>query len=110
MDTVRNIVVIAEVDPADQCAVEGAYRVLQRAGAHDVPDFPPACRYRFGMQLKVPWPGQRTVRWIARCRKSDDVVGYLHIDLPTIDNLSNASIELVGSSRASSSRHRTGAI
>src|SRR5439155_19370509 len=81
------------LDPDDAPAAEDAYQVLLRAGAHDVLDFPPPCRRRFEMRLRAPWPGERSAYWIAR--EGSAVVGYLQVDLPTLENLENASVEAV---------------
>ncbi|MEO3779097.1 GNAT family N-acetyltransferase [Micromonospora sp. B11E3] len=83
---------IAPIDPADQAAVDGAYRIRAAAEAADVPDFPPVCRRRFEGAIRHPMPGTEVVAALARL---DGVpAGYLRLDLPQLDNTENASLDL----------------
>jgi GNAT superfamily N-acetyltransferase len=84
---------IIPLDPAESAAVDGAYQVMAAAVAHDIPDFPEPSRFQFEAGLLVPWPGEETVRWIAR-HDDGDVVGFLAVVLPTLDNLDNAFLGL----------------
>lgn len=77
-------------DPAE---VAAAYRVKATAEANDVPDFPGPCRVSFERSLRVPWPGIESHRWVARA-SGGDVVGYMVADLPTLDNLETAYIDI----------------
>jgi GNAT superfamily N-acetyltransferase len=85
---------IIPLDAADPAAVDGAYRVQAAAVANDVPDFPEPSRYQFEGELRVPWPGHDGHHWIAR-RDDGEIVGYLSVGLPTLDNLENAFIDPV---------------
>lgn len=85
---------VTPIDADDPAEVAAAYRVKALADANDVPDFPPPCRVAFDVGLRVPWPGEETHRWVART-PGGDLVGYLQIDLPTLDNLENAHIDIV---------------
>jgi GNAT superfamily N-acetyltransferase len=90
-DTRAHPVTIVPLDPADRAAVDGAYQVQVATTANDIPDFAPPSRQRFEASLRVPWPGQEAVHWIART-DSGEVLGHLVVELPTLDNLENASI------------------
>jgi GNAT superfamily N-acetyltransferase len=83
---------IIPLDAADPAAVDGAHRVRAAAVANDVPDFPEPSRYQFEAELRVPWPGEDVSHWIAR-RDDGEIVGYLSVVLPTLDNLENAFID-----------------
>ena len=85
---------VTPLDADDPAEVAAAYRVRVKAQANDVPDFPTPCRVAFEAGLRVPWPGEETHRWVARS-SSGEVVGYVQADLPTLDNLSNAMIDIV---------------
>jgi GNAT superfamily N-acetyltransferase len=76
----------------DETAAERAYEIEAAVSAADVPDFPPACRQQFMGALRHPWPGSRSQRAIASI---DGVpAGYVKIDLPLLDNIDNASVDL----------------
>jgi GNAT superfamily N-acetyltransferase len=90
-DTRAHQLAIVSLDPADPAAVEGAYQVEVAAVANDLPDFPRPSRRRFEASLRIPWPGQESTHWIART-ETGEVVGHLSVELPTLDNLENASI------------------
>jgi GNAT superfamily N-acetyltransferase/RimJ/RimL family protein N-acetyltransferase len=77
-------------DPAD---VEASYGIERAALAHDVPDFPPPCRYRHPKHLRRDFPGRQATRALGRL---DGVpVGYLEVELTIYDNLDNADISVV---------------
>ena len=76
-------------DPAD---VEAAFAIERDALAHDVPDFPPPCRYRHGKRLRHDFPGRKALRALGRL---DGVpVGLLEVELTTYDNLDNADVTI----------------
>lgn len=77
---------------ADPEAVEQARRILVLAGSHDVPDFPTPSRDRFAKALATSWPGQETHRFVAL--DGADMVGFLSVELFTLDNLETASLHL----------------
>jgi GNAT superfamily N-acetyltransferase len=85
-------IAITALDPADASVVDGAFQVLQRARSHDIPDFPPLSRHRFEVSLRVAWPSERVIRWVARA--GADVVGHLEVNFPMLDNLDNAFVEI----------------
>ena len=81
------------LDPADAAAVDGVVpRSRRRRTAHDIP----TSRHRAatGSKRRCACRGRarRTLRWVAR--DGGDVVGYLDVDLPTLDNLDNALVEV----------------
>jgi GNAT superfamily N-acetyltransferase len=86
-------IAIAPLDPADTAAVDGVHAMMARARPHDIPEFPLPCRRVFQASLQVPWVSERTVRWIART--GWEVVGYLEISLPIMDNLDNAHVDVL---------------
>jgi GNAT superfamily N-acetyltransferase len=77
-------------DPAD---VEAAFAIERDALAHDVPDFPPPCRYRHGKRLRHDFPGRKALRALGRL--DGQPVGLLEVELTTYDNLDNAGVMLV---------------
>jgi GNAT superfamily N-acetyltransferase len=85
-------IAVKPLDPADEKAVEQAYQIVEAALAVDVPDFPPVGRQRFLAELRHPWPGNAFERALATV---DGVAaGYLTIELPQLDNLENADVDL----------------
>ncbi|WP_433344949.1 N-acetyltransferase family protein [Micromonospora sp. CA-111912] len=85
-------ITITPIDPADQSAVDAAYRIRAAADAADVPDFPPLCRRRLEAGLRHPMPGGAPV-W-ALARRDGVPAGYLALDLPQLDNTDNANVDL----------------
>lgn len=85
---------VTPLDADDPAEVAAAYRVKALAEANDVPDFPPPCRVGFEVGTRVPWPGMESHKWVAR-DPGGEVVGFLHVDLPMLDNLENAYIDIV---------------
>jgi GNAT superfamily N-acetyltransferase len=88
----RTAVSVTEFDPRDEAAFTAVLDIMNTVVEHDVPDFPRVCRHRFRAQLDVPWPGQVALRWVAR--DGAEIVGYAQADLPTLDNLENAEVEI----------------
>lgn len=83
---------VTPLDPADATAAEQAYRIADACVAADLPDFPPVSPERFFGGLRHPWPGQEDRRALAY---ADGLpVGYLEIELPYLDNLENATVEI----------------
>lgn len=87
MDTV-----VTPLDAADATAAEQAYQIVAARVAADLPDFPPVCRKRFFGALSHPWPGLEMRRALAYVDGTP--AGYLQIELPHLDNVENASVEL----------------
>jgi len=85
-------IAVTPLDPADEKAVEQAYQIVEAAIAVDVPDFPPVGRQRFLAELRHPWPGSAHERALATI---DGVAaGFVVIELPQLDNLDNAEVDL----------------
>ncbi|MEU5937716.1 GNAT family N-acetyltransferase [Micromonospora sp. NPDC047548] len=84
---------ITPLDPADQAALDAAYRIGVAAEAADLPDFPSLCRRRFEAPLRHPMPGIDT-RWVL-ARLDGAPAGWIRLHLHLLDNTENASAELV---------------
>jgi len=84
---------IRRLDAADRAAVETVLDLRNAAGAVDVPELPPLCRYEFigGLNHKTTY--QDVERYVAR--DAGTAVGYLGLVLPLRDNLDNAEVDLV---------------
>lgn len=85
-------IVVTPLDPADATAAEQAYQIVAACTATDRPDFPPACRRRFLGRLAHPWPGHD--RRPALAYAAGVPAGYLEIELPCLDNVENATVEI----------------
>jgi GNAT superfamily N-acetyltransferase len=85
-------IAVKPLDPADQEAVEQAYQIVEAALAADVPDFPPVGRQRFLAELRHPWPGNAQEGVLATI--GGVAAGYLTIELPQLDNLDNAEVDI----------------
>ncbi len=83
---------ISELRADDPAEVEASFEIERAAIAHDVPDFPPPCRFRHEMRLRQDFPGRRALRALARLGGAP--VGYLELELTVIDNLDNANVEI----------------
>jgi GNAT superfamily N-acetyltransferase len=83
---------ISALDGRDPAAVEAAYQIVRTARAHDIPDLAPPCRHRFGLQFTNAWPGYDMRYWIAH--DGPTVLGYLELDMSTMDNLESGSIDV----------------
>jgi GNAT superfamily N-acetyltransferase len=86
-------IAVTALDVTDDAAVERAYKIMSAAVAADLPDFPPVCRQRFLGGLRHPMPGNQPRQALAHLDGLP--VGYLHVDLPQLDNTDNASADLV---------------
>lgn len=86
-------IVVKPMDPADEAAVEQAYQIAEAAVAADLPDFPPVGRQRFLAELRNPWPAHKVERALATV--DGVVVGYAVIEMPQLDNLDNAEVEVI---------------
>jgi GNAT superfamily N-acetyltransferase len=84
---------ITELRADDPAEVEAAFEIERIALAHDVPDFPPPCRYRHDKHVRHDFPGRRALRSLAYL---DGVpVGYLEVELTLLDNLDNADVGVI---------------
>lgn len=85
-------IVVVPLDPADATAAEQAYQIVAACAEVDLPDFPPESRTRFFAGLNHPWPGRATHRAVAYL--AGVPAGYLELDLPCLDNVESAMLEL----------------
>jgi GNAT superfamily N-acetyltransferase len=83
---------VAEIEPADPAGVDASYEIRRATLAHDVPDFPPLCRYRHDAALRTPLPGVVASTWLVH--DGDRPVGVGEVRLPQLDNLDNALCEI----------------
>ncbi|GIJ07474.1 GNAT family N-acetyltransferase [Micromonospora andamanensis] len=86
-------VTVTPFGPADEQAIEQAYRIGAAYVAADLPDFPPFCRQRFLAMVRHPMPGNAPVNLLAHL--DGEPAGHLVLDLPQLDNTENASADLV---------------
>ncbi|GAA3274669.1 GNAT family N-acetyltransferase [Dactylosporangium vinaceum] len=83
---------IAEVRADDPAAVGAVYDLLDAALRADRPELPPMCRYQFERQFEVPPPSLKRSFHLAL--RSDEPVGAVQLDLPFLDNLDKAHVDL----------------
>jgi GNAT superfamily N-acetyltransferase len=84
---------ITGIDADDPAAVDARYHIEAAARAADHPDLPPPCRYRLAAALRHPYPGVDIEQFLAHL--DGEPVGYVIVELPTLDNLENSYVELV---------------
>ncbi|GAB3071277.1 GNAT family N-acetyltransferase [Micromonospora schwarzwaldensis] len=84
---------VTPLDAADLPTLDAAYRIAEAARAVDEPDLPPTCRRRFEALLRHPMPGVDG-RWLV-ARLDGEPVGWLRLHLHTLENVENATVELV---------------
>lgn len=78
----------------DGAASMAAYHQVAAAVLqHDLPGFPVATQRMTYLMHKHDWPGNRAERYVAW--RGGEPVGTLEISLPTLDNLTNASVEIL---------------
>jgi GNAT superfamily N-acetyltransferase len=85
-----------ELEPitlGDTGRLEARFDVLAAARAVDHPYDPPQSHVDAMAVLAHPWPGERCTHWLVR--SGGAVAGATALFLPELDNLENASIELV---------------
>ncbi|MFC7273889.1 GNAT family N-acetyltransferase [Paractinoplanes rhizophilus] len=73
-------------DPAD------AYEIYRVCAERDTPDIPPLSLESFVARLANPFPGADNEHYLAWL--DGRAVGYLSIELPLLDNLDNANVDL----------------
>ncbi|MFI5906167.1 GNAT family N-acetyltransferase [Dactylosporangium sp. NPDC051541] len=83
---------IVEVRADDPAAVDAVYDVLVAALRADRPELPPLCRYQYERQFEVPAPATKRSFYLAR--HGDEPVGVAQLDLPHLDNLDKAHVDL----------------
>ncbi|MFC7549722.1 GNAT family N-acetyltransferase [Plantactinospora sp. GCM10030261] len=83
---------IVALDPPDEATVEQAYQVFAAGIRAETPDFPPLTRQTYAAALRNPAPGYRILRFVARL--GGVASGYLEVQLPELDNVDNAAVEL----------------
>jgi GNAT superfamily N-acetyltransferase/RimJ/RimL family protein N-acetyltransferase len=83
---------IRALDAADKRDVEASYRIQTAAQERDIPDFPPFSWADHVGHLAYPWPGQLPFNWLAEL--GDAPVGVLTVELPQLDNLHMAHMDL----------------
>ncbi|MGH4013676.1 MAG: GNAT family N-acetyltransferase [Pseudonocardiaceae bacterium] len=83
------------VRPSDQAAIRDWYELVRAVARADQPDDPPPCRHYELGRVRHPSPGEDATLWVARLGDSDggpgSVVGGAALNLPTLDNLQNAT-------------------
>ncbi len=85
-------IAISTLDVADDAQVDAVHRVLTAARAHDVPDFPPPCRYHLYGMFRHPVShtrGDYVVAWL-----DGRIVGLLGLSMPLRDNVENSEMDL----------------
>ncbi|SCL40268.1 Acetyltransferase (GNAT) family protein [Micromonospora pallida] len=86
-------IVISPHESSDQAALEAGFQVVAAARAVDLPDFPRLSRQQFEGGIRYPMPGRKLLMALATI---DDVpVGHVVIHLPQVENVHNASLDLV---------------
>ncbi|MGI5246840.1 GNAT family N-acetyltransferase [Dactylosporangium sp. CA-139066] len=83
---------IVEVRADDPAAIDAAYEINEAAQRADVPDFPPECRFLHRATFAVPPPADE--RHVYLALDGDTPAGTLQLDLPRLDNLDKANVEL----------------
>ncbi|MGH3929335.1 MAG: GNAT family N-acetyltransferase, partial [Pseudonocardiaceae bacterium] len=94
---------LVAVRPSDEVAIQQWYEVCHTVARADWPDDPPPCRINELGRIRHPWPGEDETVWLARLGGSDSgdsdsgdsVVGGCLLNLPTLDNLQNATGDIV---------------
>jgi GNAT superfamily N-acetyltransferase len=84
-------IAVVPLDVTDDDATDRAYEIVAASHAADVPDLP-LCRQRFVGGLRHPMPGNRPQHALAYL--DGEPVGYLGIDLPQLDNIDNAEVDI----------------
>jgi GNAT superfamily N-acetyltransferase len=85
-------IAVTPLDIADDVAVEQAYEIMSACVVADLPDFPPFCHQRFVGGLRHPMPGDGSRYALANLDRRP--VGYLHLELPQLENTDNASVDI----------------
>lgn len=84
---------LAPIDPSDEGDIRQWYELRCAAASVDSPDDPPPCRIHLLGSVRNPWPGGSETVWLARVAGS--VVGGCVLNLPILDNLRNATGDIL---------------
>jgi GNAT superfamily N-acetyltransferase len=77
----------------DEAAIRSAYEISRVSSQHDVPDLPPEPEHTFVSGIRQPHPGH-TAEWVIGYLDGQPA-GYLCIEMPQLDNLDNATVEII---------------
>ena len=83
---------IVEVRADDPAAIDAAYEINEAAQRADVPELPPECLYLHRATFAVPPPADE--RHVYLALDGDVPAGAVQLDLPRLDNLDKANVEL----------------
>ncbi len=83
---------LMRLDPADAVRVGAMLALRTAVQAHDHPDLPPPCPVEHACAVGRPWPGERLEHHLAVLR--DEVVGWLGLSFPLLDNRDTVLVEL----------------
>ncbi|GIJ75669.1 Acetyltransferase (GNAT) family protein [Micromonospora phaseoli] len=86
-------IAVTPYEPADEAALDAAYRIVSAAQAVDLPDVPVGDRAEFGLVAAHPPFGN--VIHHALARRDGAAAGYLRMRLPQLENTGNATVELI---------------
>ncbi len=76
----------------DEAAIRQAYEISRASSDHDVPDLPPPSEHTFVSGIHQPHPGHLPERAIGYL--DGQPAGYLCLEMPQLDNLDNATLEI----------------
>lgn len=86
-------ITVTPLDAGDAALADRLHDIAAAAEAVDVPDFPPPDNHSFRLGLREPWPGNDRFTFVAR-DSDGTVLGHARLDLPLLDNLENAEVEI----------------
>ena len=76
----------------DEVAIHQAYEIFRDSSRHDVPDLPPPSAHTFITGIRLPHTGYTAERAIGYL--DGQPAGYLCLEMPQLDNLDNATVDL----------------
>jgi GNAT superfamily N-acetyltransferase len=83
---------IDELRADDPAAVEAAFEITRAVLAHDLPDFPPPCRFRHTARLHHAWPGRESQFFLASLDGTP--AGFMELEISVLDNVDNVGLAL----------------
>ncbi|MGQ0779222.1 MAG: GNAT family N-acetyltransferase [Pseudonocardiales bacterium] len=94
---------LVAVHPSDEAAIRQWYELCHKVARADWPDDPPPCWINELGRVRHPWPGEDETVWLARIGGAESgdsgsggsVVGGCLLNLPMLDNLENATGDIV---------------